>query len=435
MIMMDALASNIKLLLLRARQQMVEQSRETKDSDERSERLSGKKVKEETLALPRIVEQHTNALLQFCPRNQPNPLDALMQRSAAWASSRWARQSRRARASEQDCVFHPLLLLPHLILNLNLTASITTISMTLPPNLDLPTLLTSYNRNGYIIIDDLFTPLIPTLRAQAASIVSQTRSGNWPHVRRVGKQFPPFDAVTTPDYWGVQHLMHPQLPHHDTWRAFYSQSAFLEIAAALLECGRDRLQMELFNLLINPESHAFALGWHRDDVRPDVSREEELERLEKAPVDGVQWNAALYDDDCLFVVPGTHTRIRTDEERKANLEQPLAPVKVDNDDAGEGNDVKGIDGNWAIDPPSVLRVHLKAGQTIFYSQRILHRASYLPWRQRATLHGCYGKAGAAGEGAEGGERARMILQHGVEWMKDPELERELPEDLRPSELG
>ena len=36
---------------------------------------------------------------------------------------------------------------------------------------------------------------------------------------------------------------------------------------------------ELFNLLINPESHDFALRWHRDDIKATASEEEEREAL------------------------------------------------------------------------------------------------------------------------------------------------------------
>ena len=38
---------------------------------------------------------------------------------------------------------------------------------------------------------------------------------------------------------------------------------------------------ELFNMLINPERHDFALRWHRDDVRENASEDEEREALQK----------------------------------------------------------------------------------------------------------------------------------------------------------
>ena len=36
---------------------------------------------------------------------------------------------------------------------------------------------------------------------------------------------------------------------------------------------------ELFNMLINPLDHDFALRWHRDDVREDATSEEEVRAL------------------------------------------------------------------------------------------------------------------------------------------------------------
>ena len=53
--------------------------------------------------------------------------------------------------------------------------------------------------------------------------------------------------------------------------------------------------------------------------RPEVSSEEEIRELEK-PCFATQWNAALYDDECLLVVPGSHRRPRTPEEMRVNLE-------------------------------------------------------------------------------------------------------------------
>lgn len=42
---------------------------------------------------------------------------------------------------------------------------------------------------------------------------------------------------------------------------------------------RVSITTELFNLLINPESHEFALRWHRDDVKGTATEEEEIEAL------------------------------------------------------------------------------------------------------------------------------------------------------------
>jgi hypothetical protein len=38
------------------------------------------------------------------------------------------------------------------------------------------------------------------------------------------------------------------------------------------------------------------------------------------PCFATQWNAALFDDDYILVVPGSHCRARTPDERRVNLE-------------------------------------------------------------------------------------------------------------------
>ena len=53
-----------------------------------------------------------------------------------------------------------------------------------------------------------------------------------------------------------------------------------------------------------------------------------------------------------------------------------------------------------------------AGETVFYNNNILHCATYSTHRPRATLHACMGDARG------GSARARNILQHDLEWMKE-----------------
>lgn len=305
-------------------------------------------------------------------------------------------------------------------------------------------LLQQYHSDGYIILDGILSsdpasPMhIDTLRRCAETATQLTRQGFWQHRRVVGNAFPPFTKDNR-DSWGVQHIMNPQLDAlapadpslSSTFQQFYADPLLLDIASLLIGASVTEMQMELFNLLINPSSHRFALGWHRDDIRPDVSPAEEQARLD-TPTYGVQFNTALYDDDCLFIVPGTHRRLRTPAEIHANISKaPPATLVSDAQSEAQDQDDFGHDGAWiGVDPPNTLRVKLKPGQTAFYSQRILHRASYLPTATRATLHGCFGDASQGGKGAA--ERARNVLQHGVDWMRNPQFAESLPDKLKPS---
>lgn len=60
---------------------------------------------------------------------------------------------------------------------------------------------------------------------------------------------------------------------------------------------------------------------------------------------------------------------------------------------------------------------IAAGDAVFYSNNILHTANYSPAAKRATLHGCMGDT----RGGSG--RARMILQHGLRWMRSADMEK------------
>ncbi|KAF7357868.1 hypothetical protein MVEN_00833000 [Mycena venus] len=251
-----------------------------------------------------------------------------------------------------------------------------------------------FEEQGFVIIPGLISPEdFPRLESACADVISRTRAGSWPYRRTVGKQFPPYDSKD-PDSWGVQHVMHPDLdqPAFSQW---YTSTTLVNAVQSLLGCEEDQLQMELFNLLINPVSHNFALRWHRDDIRGDATEEEERRALDAWKPHGIQWNTALYDDSCLFVVPGSHKVPRTPGQR-VHSEGQDAPANP-------------------LDMPGAIRVSLRPGESVFYNSNILHCAAYDAQAPRATLHASMGNV------AGGAVRARNVLQHGLGWMKEPQF--------------
>lgn len=134
-------------------------------------------------------------------------------------------------------------------------------------------------------------------------------------------------------------------------------------------------------------------------MKATATPEEEREAL-AIKHHSIQWNAALYDDACLSAIPRSHNRIRTPEERDANLNGgPMPGAQV---------------------------LNLKKGQTVFYNNNIMHVGKYNLAVKRRTLHGCYG---SPPEGDS--SRARNLLQHGLEYTKDPEFRKTVPETLWP----
>ena len=245
-------------------------------------------------------------------------------------------------------------------------------------------LIETLDSNGYVILSAFLTGSeLRRLRLATSRTILLARSGQWPHLRTLPKQFPPWSSTTTNGIWGIQHLLHPSLPDSAEFARSYFSDTIIDTVKALLGLadndGDDVLVMELYNLLITPDRN-FELRWHRDDIPPSAAAVEELERLGK-PAWHAQWNLALYDDESLVVVPGSHKRARTAAEIAA---EP-----------------------YEADMPGQKTVELKAGDCVFYNNNILHRGVYDSTIRRETLHGSIGHVRGSRV------RARNVLQHGV----------------------
>ena len=254
----------------------------------------------------------------------------------------------------------------------------------------------SLARDGFVRIPQAFSPEeVHTFQEACKRTVDITRAGKWPHFRSLPKQFPPWNEDVSQGIWGVQHLLHPDIPEKEIFEKSYFGDTMVNAVTALLQCSRDDLVMELYNMLVRPDRD-FALRWHRDDIGPDVSAEEELERLQE-PMLHAQWNLALYEDSSLVVVPGSHRRARTDMERGADP--------------------------YEDDMPGQMAVKMYPGDIVFYNNNILHRGVYDSKNERMTLHGTMGLVGTDPA------RARNILQHGIgKWASHCDFS-DLPPDM------
>lgn len=240
--------------------------------------------------------------------------------------------------------------------------------------------LEALKKDGFIVVKNIVSKeKLQELQEASDKVEKLGRAGKWPHIRTVGDPFPPWKFSPENGIWGVQHLMNPELPGNDLFTRLYFSEEILVIVREILQCTDDELVMELFNMLLRPESD-FSLQWHRDAVAADATAEEEMERL-RLPAFHAQYNFALWEDDSLIVVPGSHCRPRTDVERAADpFEKEL---------------------------PNQLRVNLEPGDIVFYYNNILHRGVYDAKKQRVTLHGSVGHSGGSKL------RAYNILKHGI----------------------
>ena len=101
-----------------------------------------------------------------------------------------------------------------------------------------------YDKQGYVIVPGLIpAELDRPVREATERVITRTRSGKWPHRRTVGKQFPPFDNHS-PESWGVQHLMHPDLGE-PIFAGWYTSKPLVQMICSLLNCDESKLQCQV----------------------------------------------------------------------------------------------------------------------------------------------------------------------------------------------
>jgi hypothetical protein len=133
-----------------------------------------------------------------------------------------------------------------------------------------------------------------------------------------------------------------------------------------------------------PATRPWCTQWHRDwrDNYPAMDLEA-FDRLKMNTRYFNQINCALYEDNCTWVVPGSHLR----RDTKAEIARfPVRPL--------EGPDVIGKDdlgAEWAVmdyarSMPGGMEVRLGAGDLMLYRNSAWHIGVYLPYRRRTTIH-------------------------------------------------
>lgn len=216
-----------------------------------------------------------------------------------------------------------------------------------------------YNDQGYFITDDavdaeMLLPLTDATRRVADKVRSGEVVDNTDRIATGG-------AGKTPIV--IMGVMAPE----------FDEPVFAEyLASAPVErYGKAFLGAELrlgWVTLFAIKGSDYQCGWHRDfgAEERDGSYEVEMEILGRYRKNLLKWHTALVDDPCLWIVPGSQRRYRTDYERE---------VLISNKGVG--------------DIPGAEQIKLKRGQTIFWNGNSIHRG-VMPaeMEERLTLCGC-----------------------------------------------
>ena len=117
-------------------------------------------------------------------------------------------------------------------------------------------------------------------------------------------------------------------------------------------------------LMCSPVKDCGPAAWHRDHHPIDTAPlQGYIDDIVETGPRYVQWNLSLYDDNVLWVIPGSHLRVNTETENERLLADPRVPL------------------------PGAVQTHLNAGDGVVYILPILHWGSNYSRKMRRTIHG------------------------------------------------
>jgi hypothetical protein len=249
--------------------------------------------------------------------------------------------------------------------------------------------LRQYCEEGYCIVEDAIPAhLLDSLRCATSRIIARSRQAEWPNARMCtaqgGEAIPGGPDPT--DIWGASNLLQFGFEHGEPAFAQYIDTVIDAVGDILCIHAVERatsLQLGLVNLLCEPRTAAHELPWHRDSfvghepAEPELhcnpSAEFEAQKLLSRCFGGdssTQWNAALYPDSCLRIVPGSHRRLRTAHEvgiTRSLFDPP--PLR-----------------RGCCELPGEVSVELQVGQAVYFQSYLLHRGVYSTTSRRASIH-------------------------------------------------
>lgn len=235
-------------------------------------------------------------------------------------------------------------------------------------------LLKRYDRDGYFIADGLVDPAqLPRMQEAAQHVKAKARSGEVDlYSNYAGPQDP----------WVIDGIL----------TSAFGEPCFAEfmVSAPLLEYAHYFLGPEIrlgyLGLLTNPARTEFKLGWHRDVLHLTAPH---FAGPQPPGTNKLRWSTALHDEANLSLVPGSHRRWGTDLENQAITEQN------------------------SVDLPGARLIELGAGQTVFYDEKIIHRAHTRPERERSSLFGTWARYDPAERKANPIPEMRWMLGEGI----------------------
>ena len=215
-------------------------------------------------------------------------------------------------------------------------------------------------RDGFLVVRDAIpSPELKSLRTSYETLLDRQRDV-WRQERSPGD--PPgglWDTAAQPRLRGCENFVDSET----------ADAVELWLSEPILGTARQLIDSDVgvtgMYMMCNPTYDYGPANWHRDIHPIDLGPMEQMQKalIESGPT-YIQWNIPLYDDDVLWVVPGSHIRLNTEEETRSLLTDNRVPI------------------------PGGVQVALQAGDVLVYINYILHwGSSYRREPRRRTIHG------------------------------------------------
>ncbi len=221
----------------------------------------------------------------------------------------------------------------------------------------MPTIdIESYRRDGYVLVDVLTHSEAIALRAEIDQVldrhreqaVTVDRSFHSSENQHLGDRIAAYGAkakhyyfhlLTDPLFLPIQHVFH--------------RPEVLDAIEQIL--GGGPLIINNASLFAAEPGTCYKLPWHRDVIQiPQHEIDEDAIYNPTRFHNSVQINLPLYDDETLWVVPGSHSRPNTAHENAAFAgSRHYAPL--------------------AASMPGGINVRIRPGQAVLYNNNLIHR--------------------------------------------------------------
>jgi len=259
-----------------------------------------------------------------------------------------------------------------------------------------------YQTLGYTVFRNIIpSKLVEELRRECDRGAEQIRQKNGPQSQR-------FQPISKMDI--------DQRPFEE----FQNLAETHDAISRVLQVEWESSGLDTMGVLINPVEKPWCTKWHRD--WRDNIRGLDITEWESCYQDVKlfnQVNAALYEDSCTWVVPGSHLRPDTDAEIRRF---PTRPIPNPEFEGLTNAEAERACLDYLQSLPGAQRLLLDAGDYCLYRNSLWHNGNYTPYKKRATLHDAPMTKAFREYRETATAKAQSRIAEGIEW-ENPNAER------------